>query len=119
MRLSHLPLLLLPLLPAALGAQHSYNPNGQFDPSVPVTTSVLGHAIGDRFTPHHLIVRYAERLAATSRRIRVDTVARTFEGRESIMIVATSEANHGRMAQIRADARRIGDPRGASPADVA
>ena len=113
--LSLIPLLLAP----SLSAQHSYNPGGQFDPGVPRPSAVLGHDIGDRFTPHHLIVRYAERLAATSRRIRVDTVARTFEGREAIMIVATSEANHGRMTQIRADTRRVGDPRGTTGADVA
>jgi hypothetical protein len=106
------------LATSPLESQHSYNASGQFDPAVPTPRSVLGYEIGDRFTPHHMIVRYAERLAATSRRIRVDTVARTFEGRESIMVTATSEANHARMDQIRTDARRLGDPRGASAADI-
>ena len=101
------------------GAQHSYNLSGSFDPAVPTPRAVLGYEIGQRFTPHHLIVRYAERVAATSRRIRVDTVARTFEGRESIMVIATSEANHGRMAQTLQDAGRVasaGTDAGASAA---
>ena len=90
------------------GAQHSYNTSGSFDPAVPTPRAVLGYEIGERFTPHHMIVRYAERVAAASRRIRVDTVARTFEGRESLLIIATSEANHARMAEILTDAAKVG-----------
>ncbi|MEK7402593.1 MAG: M14 family zinc carboxypeptidase [Gemmatimonadota bacterium] len=100
--------LLLLMLASTASAQHSYNPSGNFDPAVPTPRSVLGYEVGDRFTPHHLIVRYAERVAAASRRIRVDTVARTFEGRESLLIIATSEANHARISQILADAGRVG-----------
>jgi hypothetical protein len=99
--------ILLIAFASTAAAQHSFNPSGSFDPAVPTPRAVLGYEIGERFTPHHLITRYAERVAATSRRIRVDTVARTFEGRESIMVIATSEANHGRMAQTLADAARV------------
>ncbi|HWO89159.1 MAG TPA: M14 family metallopeptidase [Gemmatimonadales bacterium] len=103
---------------APLRAQHSYGA-GQYDPAVPTPRSVLGYEIGERFTPHHLIMRYVERMAASSRRIAVETVAVTFEGREVLMIAATSEANRGRLAQIRADAARLADPRGATAADLA
>jgi len=103
--------------PAA--AQHSFSPPGaQYDPAVPTPRAVLGYEIGERFTPHHMIMRYAEALAATSRRVRLDTVAHTFEGREVLMAVLTSEANHARLEQIKADARRLMDPRGASPSEL-
>src|SRR5690606_11838434 len=62
--------------------------------------------------------RYAEALARTSPRIRLDTVAHTFEGRELLMVVATSEANHARLDEILAGARRLADPRGASAAEL-
>jgi hypothetical protein len=102
-------LFLLTLAASFAGAQHSFNQTpGGFDPAVPTPQAVLGYQVGQRFTPHHMIVRYAERVAAASRRIRVDTVARTFEGRESLLIIATSEANHARMTQILADAGRVG-----------
>ena len=114
-----LSLLVLVALPAFLGAQHSYNPSGAFDPAVPNPRAVLGYDVGERFTPHHMLMRYVDRLAATSRRIHVDTVAHTFEGRESVLVIATSEANHARIQQILGDARRIGDPRGASQGDIA
>lgn len=101
-----------------LAAQHPYATGTAFDPAVPTPRSVLGHDIGERFTPHHLLMRYVERVAAASRRVRVDTVGRSFEGREVLMITVTSEANQGRLEQIRADGARLADPRGVSPADL-
>ncbi|MDO8667457.1 MAG: hypothetical protein Q7J79_12640, partial [Gemmatimonadales bacterium] len=97
------------LIALALGAgesraQHAFGNAGPYDPAVPTPRSVLGYEVGERFTPHHMLSRYLERLAATSRRIRVDTVARTFEGREVFLVIATSEANLARLDQIRADA---------------
>jgi hypothetical protein len=71
---------------------------------------VLGYAVGERFTPHHMLMRYLERLAATSPRIRLDTVAHTFEGREVMMVIVTSEANQRRIAAIRADAGKLANP---------
>ena len=100
--------LLLVTLPTVALGQHAYNSPGQFDPAVPTPRSVLGYEVGDRFTPHHMLMRYVDRLAATSRRLHVDTVAHTFEGRESVLVIATSEANHARLDQIIADARRVG-----------
>ena len=105
------------LLPAALLAQQPYG-TGPYDPAVPTPRSVLGHEIGQRFTPHHLLSRYLERVAATSRRVKVDTVATTFEGREVYLVVLSSEANIARLEQIRADAARLADPRGASSSDL-
>src|SRR5690606_28469703 len=59
-------------------AQHSFSPpNAAYDPAVPTPRAVLGYEIGERFTPHHMIMRYADALAATSRRVRLDTVAHT------------------------------------------
>jgi hypothetical protein len=102
--------------PAA--AQHGLVSGGEYDPSVPTPRSVLGYEVGERFTPHHLLVRYLERLVAASPRIRLDTVARSFEGREVLMAIVTSEANQRRLDAIRADAARLGDPRGVSASEL-
>ena len=103
--------------PAA--AQHSYSePNATYDPAVPKPRTLLGYELGDRFTTHRQMMRYIERLAATSRRLKVDTVARSFEGREMLIIAVSSEANIARLAQIQADAKRIAYPRGASASDL-
>jgi len=97
------------LAPAPLLAQHPYRPAGDFDSTVPRPRQVLGHDIGERFTPHHLISRYLERLAATSARVRVDTLGATFEGREVFLAIVTSEANRRRLGEIEADARRLAE----------
>jgi hypothetical protein len=113
-----LALLLLSAAPAA--AQHAFSRAAQtYDPAVPTPRSVLGYEVGERFTPHHLLMRYLERLAATSPRVKLDTVAHSFEGREVMRVVLTSPANHRRLAEIRADARRLADPRGAGTAELA
>jgi hypothetical protein len=117
-RLALLPLLLL-LAAAPLSAQHALSSGGSYDPAVPTPSSVLGYEMGERFTPHHMLMRYLDRLAAASTRIRLDTVGRSFEGREVMMVIVTSEANQRRLEQIRADAARIADPRGATATDLA
>ncbi|NOT08277.1 MAG: hypothetical protein HOP28_08725, partial [Gemmatimonadales bacterium] len=100
------------LAPVPAFAQHSFAPNGEFDPAIPTPRAVLGYEVGQRFTPHHLLSRYFERVAAASPRVRLDTMAVTFGGREALLAVVTSEANHQRMAQIRADAAKIANPAG-------
>ena len=99
-------------------AQHPFATGGSYDPAVPAPSSVIGHEVGDRFTPHHMLMRYLDRLAATSRRIRLDTVAHSFEGREVMLVTATSERNHARLDEIRRNAARLADPRTSSPADI-
>jgi len=107
-------------LAAAAGPTRAQQPfgAGPYDPAVPTPRAVLGYEVGDRFTPHAMLSRYIERLAATSRRLHVDTVAVTFEGREVFLVVATSEANAGKLAQLQADLARLADPRGAAQGDL-
>jgi hypothetical protein len=109
---------LLLVAPRPAHAQHALAPGGPYDPAVPTPQSVLGYEVGERFTPHHMLMRYLERLAATSPRIHLDTVAHTFEGREVMMVTVTSEANQRRREAIRADANRLADPRGASQGEL-
>jgi hypothetical protein len=102
-----------------VAAQHSYSESGAtYDPAVPTPRAILGYELGSRFTTHRQMMRYVERIAATSKRVRVDTVAHTFEGREMLLITVSSEANLARIPQIQADAKRIADPRGATAGDV-
>ena len=104
-------------------AQHGFTeanntPARTYDPRVPTPRAILGYDNGDRFTPQRAMMRYTERIAATSKRVKVDTVSRTFEGREMLVITVTSEANMARLAEIQRDARRIADPRGAAAGEV-
>ena len=120
------------LLGAARGAhaQHAFSAAGadggaaagagaaSYDAAVPTPKAGLGYELGERFTPHRALLRYVAQVAAASKRVKVDTVARSFEGREMLLITVSSEANLARLAQIQADAKRIADPRGAAPGEV-
>lgn len=103
--------------PAA--AQHALGGQGPYDPAVPTPHSVLGYELGERFTPHHLLMRYVEAVTRFSPRVRLDTVAHSFEGREVVLVAVASEANAARLDDIRRDAARLADPRGASAAELA
>jgi hypothetical protein len=111
--------LLLLTAPGILPGQHSYSASGAtFDSRVPTPRSVLGYDVGERFTPHHMVLRYFERVAQASPRVVLDTLGHTFEGREYVTAIVTSERNHARLAQVRADAGRLADPRGAAAAEL-
>ncbi len=95
----------------AVSAQHSLGGNGPYDPAVPTPRAVLGYELGDYFTQHHRVLKYAERLAATSRRVRLDTTAVTYEGREVLLAIITSERNQQNIEEITRAAQRLADPR--------
>ena len=114
---------LLTLATTPLLAQHAFTDTGAgvtrtYDPRVPTPRALLGYEIGEKFTSHRAMMRYIERIAATSRRVKVDTVAHTFEGREMLLLVVSSEANIARIADIQRDAKRIADPRGVAAGEV-
>ena len=70
MRAFRFPALLLALAtpsPRPLEAQHTYGTGTAFDPAIPTPRAILGYEIGDRFTPHHLLMRYVERQAPRRR----------------------------------------------------
>ncbi len=118
-RPAHLDLLFARIAAApAPRAQHSLAAGGPYDPAVPTPQSVLGYELGADFTSHPFLMRYLERLAATSPRVTLDTVAVTVEGREVMMAVVTSRENHRRLAEIQADAQRIADPRTGGAAEL-
>lgn len=111
--------LLLLAAPAPAAAQHALGGQGPYDPAVPTPASVLGYELGERFTPHHLLMRYVEAVARSSPRVRLDTVAHSFEGREVVLAIVASEANAARLDDIQRDAARLADPRGAGAAELA
>ncbi len=91
---------------------------GPYDPAVPTPASVLGYGLGSRFTPHHLIERYARAVAEASPRVRLDTVAVSYEGRDVLLLTVTSPENQARLDAIREAADKLADPRGESRTEL-
>ena len=73
-------------------------------------TQFLGYAVGERFTPHHRVVAYAEQIARqVPNRVKVIPYGITYEGRPLAVVAIASEANMARLEEIRTDnLRRIG-----------
>lgn len=87
---------------------------------IPAPESVLGFRIGqDRLLADWgQVVSYFRALDAASPRITTLEVGTSTEGRPFLVVIATSEANMARLAEIRRDNLRLADPRGLSEEDA-
>ncbi len=86
---------------------------------VPTFKDVVGHDFGERITLHHQMVRYLERLAETSNRVRIVNQGLSWERRSLMLAIVTSPDNHARLEQIKRNAQRLDDPRTLSPSEAA
>jgi len=79
----------------------------------------LGRAAGTDFelADWSEVSSYYRALAAESDRCRVDVIGETTEGRDFLRAVFSSPENLASLERIRADSRRISDPRGLSDAE--
>ena len=70
----------------------------------------LGYTPGERFTPHHRVVAYAEAVAQKlPGRIKLIPYGQTHEGRPLVVVAIASEANLTRLDEIRTNnLKRIG-----------
>ncbi len=70
----------------------------------------LGYAPGQKFTPHHRIVAYAEQVARQApNRVKLIPYGKTYEGRPLMAIAVASDANFLRLDEIRQNnLKRIG-----------
>lgn len=83
---------------------------------VPKPSEVLGFPLGKRPASHGAILRYLERLAASSERIILEQMGKTHEGRR-LVVVTISDASHiKRLKAIKAAHQKLGRPLGVSVA---
>ncbi len=82
-------------------------------PSVPSPRDHFGTIIGAPGVMHHAteIYTYYRALAAATPRVRVETIGRTEEGREIVLVVVADEATMGRLDVYRSLTARLADPR--------
>lgn len=75
----------------------------------------LGYKVGDRFTPHHRVLAYAELMARQApNRVRLLPYGTTYEGRQLMAVAVASEGNMARLDEIRTNnLKRIGMQEGA------
>ena len=93
------------------GAQDLW-PGTTYDTAIPTIKSVLGHDFGEEVSAPEEITSYLKALAAAAPdRTRLIEYARTWEGRPLHVVAIASPARISRLDQIKADLKRLADPR--------
>ncbi|MEZ6186362.1 MAG: M14 family metallopeptidase [Planctomycetota bacterium] len=79
----------------------------------------LGHAVGADFElpDWNQVSQYFVRLGEQSERVQVARVGTTTEGRAFLLATISDPENLARLDALKADAKRIADPRGLDPAE--
>jgi hypothetical protein len=97
-----------------------YWPDANYDPAVPTIESVVGHAPGDRITWAADAIRYFDALAAAlPDQVVVIRYAKSWEGRELIVLAISSPENISRLDAIKEGMQRLADPRETSRVEAA
>ncbi|HXW07103.1 MAG TPA: M14 family zinc carboxypeptidase [Vicinamibacterales bacterium] len=89
-------------------------------PGIPTPKDVLGYHIGApaRLTYYDRILEYYRALAAATPRVRVETIGRSDEDRELVVVWVSSDENIAGLQRNRENLARIADPRGVSDVQV-
>jgi hypothetical protein len=99
------------------GAQELW-PGATYDPAIPTPKAVLGHEFGEEISSPEEIVLYLKALAAAAPdRTRLVEYARTWEDRPLHVLAIASPARIAALDSVKADLKRLADPRGLSGAD--
>lgn len=94
-------------------------PGAIYDPQIPTLRQVLGHDYGEKITTPEEIVVYLRALnRAAPERTRLVEYARSYEGRPLWLFIVASPGRIADLDRIKADMRRLADPRGLSKPDA-
>jgi hypothetical protein len=86
-----------------------YLPAIDYDKSIPTPAEFLGYQIGKWHLSHDKQYAYLRELARTSDRVQLVEYARSYEDRPLIYLIITSEANQGRIDELKAQHVRLAD----------
>src|SRR5688572_1958332 len=94
-------------------------PGARYDPKVPTIERVLGHDYGEKITtPEEIPVYFRALNEAAPDRTRLTEYARSWEGRPLWLFVIASAERIAALDSVKADLRRVADPRSLSAADA-
>src|SRR5713101_5845788 len=88
--------------------------------TVPSPTKYLGHLVGapGELTHAAKIQGYVRALAAASPRVHVETIGKTEEGRDIVLVVIADEAGIRDPARLKAATAALADPRRTTPQEA-
>ncbi|HUU29286.1 MAG TPA: M14 family zinc carboxypeptidase [archaeon] len=85
-------------------------PGTEYDPSVPTLAQVVGHGWGEGITTHAELEDYLQALAGSSKRARLFTYGRTWEGRTLYYLVIGAEERLEKLEELKRDLRALAHP---------
>lgn len=98
-----------------LGQNQSTRTDVSTSPLSPATH--LGRAVGTDFklADWSEVSSYYRKLAENTRTVKVETLGKTTEGRDFLMVTISSPENLAKLATLKSHARTLADPRGKTP----
>lgn len=90
----------------------------ELDPDLPSPADFLGYPLGSRFTHHHRVREYVQRLAEASPRVVTWTYGQSYEGRPLDLLAISAPENIERLDEIRREHLRLADPADLAPEEV-
>jgi len=89
-------------------------------PGIPTPKQFLGYYVGApaKLTYYDKIIAYYRALAKATPRVRVETIGKSDEGRELVVVWVSSDANIRNLAHNRENLAKLADPRGLSERQV-
>ena len=94
-------------------------PGAKYDPAIPTLKQVVGHDPGTAITTPEQVGTYLQALQkAAPTRSKLIEYARTWEGRPLWLFVVGSADRIAKLEQVKADMKRLADPRNLSSGDA-
>src|SRR6185436_10431249 len=87
---------------------------------IPSPKAVLGYHIGApyKLTYYADILKYYRALAAATPRVRIESIGKSDEGRELVVVWVSSDENMANLQKNRDNLAKIADPRGVPPDEI-
>lgn len=87
-----------------------YLPEGYtYDENIPKPKDILGFEVGEWNVDYEQLIRYFEKLAATSPRVNFEVFGFSYEKRPQVLLTITHPDNLQKIDQIRADRQKLKD----------
>ena len=87
-----------------------FYPGGEYDPSVPNPDDLLADPIGQWPLRYHELVSYLKAVEGTTGRVKIETHAQTYEGRDLYNVFISSAENIARLDDLRLSMNRLAEP---------
>lgn len=95
-----------------------YLPDINYEKDIPAPESFLGYQIGEWHISHDQQLMYMRTLAAASPRVVLTEYGKSHEGRPLVYLTITSQKNHKKLEEIKAEHLKLSDPESSESVDI-